>query len=167
MLDSRVLILNQNYEPISVCSARKAIVMLFLNKVEMVEHNHYWVHSVNNAIRLPSIVRLSRMVKIPKRKIILNRKNVIKRDNYECQYCGSTDLPLTVDHIFPKNRGGKDTWENLTCACPDCNSRKGNRTPEEAGMSLRRIPRKPGYIFFIQQLVGVSDERWKPYLFMS
>ena len=166
-MDSRVLVLNQNYEPMCVCSSRKAIIMLFLQKAEMVEHDHGWIHSVNDAMRLPSIVRLSKMVKVPKRRVILNRKNVLKRDKFQCQYCGTLKPPLTIDHVFPRNRGGRDTWENLVCACPECNSKKGNRTPEEVHMKLMRTPKKPGYIFFIQQLVGNPDERWKPYLFMS
>jgi 5-methylcytosine-specific restriction endonuclease McrA len=72
-----------------------------------------------------------------------------------------------VDHVVPRDRGGQDTWENLVCACAECNSRKSNRTPPEAGMSLVRKPRKPGYLFFMQHLVRIPDERWKPYLFMS
>ncbi len=167
MLNSRVLVLNQNYEPMSVCSARRAIGLLFLEKAEMIERNHEIVHSVSQAIPLPSIVRLSRLVHVPRKRILLNRRNIIKRDNHRCQYCGSMDGPVTVDHIIPRDRGGCDTWENLACACVECNSKKRNRTPREAGMKLLKQPRKPGYLFFIQHLVGIPDERWKPYLFIS
>ena len=167
MFDSRVLVLNQNYEPLSVCSARRAVVLLCLEKAEMVERNHELVRSVSVTIPLPSIVRLSRFVRVPRKRILLNRRNVIKRDNHQCQYCGSVHGPVTVDHVVPKDRGGEDTWENLVCACVRCNTKKRNRTPKEAGMEFLRKPRKPGYPFFIQHLVGIPDERWKPYLFLS
>ena len=167
MLDSRVLVLNQNYEPMSVCSARRAIVLLYLEKAEMIERNHEMVHSVNMTMPLPSIVRLGKLVRAPRKRILLNRRNILRRDKHECQYCRTTEGPITVDHILPRNRVGLDTWENLVCACMACNTKKGNRTPREANMKLIRRPRKPGYPFFIQHLVGIPDERWKPYLFMS
>jgi 5-methylcytosine-specific restriction endonuclease McrA len=167
MLEGRVLILNQNYEPMSVTSARRAVVLCYLEKAEVVERNHQMVHSANTVTPVPSIVRLSWMVRVPQKRILLNRRNIIKRDNHQCQYCESTDRTFTVDHVVPKDRGGRDTWENLVCACVDCNARKRNRTPHEAGMKLLREPKKPGYIYFLQHLIGVPDDRWKPYLFMS
>jgi len=167
MLDSRVLVLNQNYIPLCVCSARRAVVLLYLGKAEMVERNHAIIHSVSTSMPLPSIVRLSRMISAPRKRVLLNRKNILKRDNHRCQYCGTSEGPITIDHILPRKRGGEDTWENLICACMRCNTKKGNRTPREAGMHLLSLPRKPGYIFFIQRMVGNPDDRWKPYLFMS
>jgi len=167
MLDSRVLLLNQNYEPMSICSAKRAIILLYLEKAEIIEHNHEMVHSVSTAIPLPSIVRLCRMIHVPRKRILLNRKNIIKRDRHQCQYCATFDGSVTVDHILPKDRGGQDSWENLVCACMKCNSKKGNQTPKEAGIVLLKKPRKPGYLFFIQTIVGIPDDRWKPYLFMS
>lgn len=167
MLAGRVLILNQNYEPLSVCSGRKAIILLYMGKVEMIERSDHMVRSVHAALPLPSIVRLSRLIQVPRKRILLSRGNIIKRDNYRCQYCGTDRTPFTVDHVVPRDRGGSDSWENLVCACTGCNSRKRNRTPQEAGMQLLRRPRKPGYLFFIQTLVHIPDERWKPYLFMS
>lgn len=167
MLDSRVLVLNQNYEPMSVCSAKKAIVLLYLGKAEMIERNHQLIHSVSASMPLPSIVRLGRLVHIPRKRILLTRSNVIKRDNHQCQYCGTMEGSFTVDHVIPKDKGGQDTWENLVCACIRCNTKKRNQTPKEAGMSLLRIPRKPGYLLFIQHHIGIPDERWKPYLFMT
>jgi 5-methylcytosine-specific restriction endonuclease McrA len=141
--------------------------LLYLDKVEMIERNHNVVHSVSRALPLPSIVRLNRLIQVPRKRILLNRRNIIKRDNHACQYCGSDKGPFTVDHVVPKDHGGQDTWENLVCACVDCNTKKRNRTPPEASMYLTRKPRKPGYLFFIQNLVGIPDERWKPYLFMG
>ncbi|HFE52841.1 MAG TPA: HNH endonuclease [Bacteroidetes bacterium] len=167
VLSRRVLMLNRNYEPMSVVSARKAIILLYLGKAEVVERYDLWVHSVSTRMPVPSIVRLVSYVRIPHRRVVLTRKNIIKRDNRQCQYCGTRTGPFTVDHVIPKDRGGTDSWENLVCACVRCNSRKGNRTPEEAGMRLLRKPKKPNHLFFIQHLIGVYDERWKPYLFMN
>jgi 5-methylcytosine-specific restriction endonuclease McrA len=167
MLEGRVLILNQNYEPLSICSARKAVVLQVLGKVEVIESSDRTVRSVSECYILPSIVRLSRLIHVPRKRILLSRNNIIKRDNHCCQYCGTDKSPFTVDHIVPRDRGGLDTWENLVCACSHCNSRKRNRTPQEAGMQLLRKPRKPGYLFFIQTQAHIPDERWKPYLFMS
>jgi 5-methylcytosine-specific restriction endonuclease McrA len=168
MLAGRVLILNQNYEPLSICSVRKAVTLLYMGKVEVIEpSDHRMVRSVRAALPLPSIVRLSRLIQVPRKRILLSRGNIIKRDNHRCQYCGSDRTPFTVDHVVPRDRGGSDSWENLVCACAGCNSRKRNRTPQEAGMQLLCRPRKPGYLFFIQTLVHIPDERWKPYLFMS
>ena len=167
MINSRVLVLNQNYEPMSVCSARRAVVLLYLEKAEIIEKNHEMIHSVSCCIPMPSVVRLGRLIQAPRKRILLNRRNVIKRDDHQCQYCGTTEGSVTVDHVLPKDRGGQDTWENLVCACVKCNTIKRNRTPREAGMVLLKKPRKPGYLFFIQHLTGVCDDRWKPYLFME
>ncbi len=167
MLNRHVLILNQNYEPMSVCSARRAIVLVYLGKAELVEKYDYYVRSVRSQFPVPSIVRLIRFVKIPPRRILLTKKNVLKRDNYQCQYCGVKGGDLTIDHIIPRDRGGKDRWENLVACCKKCNARKGNRTPEEAGMRLLKKPRKPNHLMFIQYFIGITDTRWKPYLYMS
>ena len=166
-LNRGVLLLNQNYEPMSVTSARKAIVLIYLGKAEIIERHNHMIHSVSLAIPLPSIVRLVRFIHVPRKRIVLTRRNILKRDGSRCQYCNSTRIPVTVDHVIPKVRGGGDTWENLVCACVKCNTKKGDRTPEEAGMKLIRHPRKPNNLFFIQHFIGIRDDRWKPYLFMN
>jgi 5-methylcytosine-specific restriction endonuclease McrA len=166
-MSGKVLILNQNYEPMSVCNVQKAIVLLYLGKAELVEaDNGRCVHSVSLEMPFPSIVRLSVFVRVPYKKIILSRKNILRRDGHRCQYCGCSDLPLTVDHVVPKARGGEDTWENLVCACVRCNNRKGDQTPTESGMRLLRKPLRPSHITFIRHFVGQIDEKWKPYLFI-
>jgi len=168
IINSRVLVLNQNYEPMSVCSARRALIMQLLGKVEVVEtYDGVKVRSVNRAIPLPSVVRLGAYIKVPYKKILLTRKNIIKRDRHICQYCGDRDGPMTVDHVVPKSYGGSDTWENMVCACERCNNRKGDHLPDRAGMKLLRKPRRPNHITFIQSFIGVSDDRWRPYLFMD
>ncbi len=167
MLNRYVLVLNQNYEPFSVCTAKRAIVLVFLGKAEIVERDSLEVHTVSRAYPLPSVVRLFVYVAIPRKKILLTRKNIIKRDGHCCQYCGQKRHPLTVDHVIPKNLGGSDSWENLVCACARCNNRKGQRTPDEAEMMLLRQPRRPNYLTFIRHFVGIADQRWRRYLFLE
>jgi len=129
LLSQNVLVLNQNYEPLSVCSARRAIVLLFLGKAELIEtYDGVKVRSILKSYPLPSVVRLDRFIKAPRKRILLTRKNVLIRDGYVCCYCGSSKGPMTVDHIIPKNLGGTDSWENLACACDKCNNKKSNKT---------------------------------------
>ena len=167
MLNRSVLLLNQNYEPLTVCNVKKAIILIYLGKAELIEHNHGWIRSISTRYPIPSVIRLITYVRAPRKRIVLNRKNLLIRDNYTCQYCGRRTHPLTVDHVIPKQYGGKDTWENLVIACLPCNNRKANRTPEEAGMSLIRKPKRPNAFFFFQHFIGVKDEKWKPYLFLE
>lgn len=167
-MNAKVLILNQNYEPMSVINVRKAVVLLFLGKAELIASvDGKRVRAVSMSMPFPSIVRVSVYVRIPYKRIILSRKNILRRDGHRCQYCGRGDLPLTVDHVLPLSRGGDDTWENLVCACVGCNNRKGDRTPQESNMSLRRNPLRPNHVTFIRHFVGSLDERWKPYLFLN
>jgi 5-methylcytosine-specific restriction endonuclease McrA len=167
-LSQHVLVLNQNFEPLSVCTARRAVVLVFLGKAEIVEPcDGLKVHSVGSTWTLPSVVRLGGYVQVPHKRILLSRKNILKRDGHRCMYCGSQQGRMTVDHILPKLRGGSDTWENLVCACHACNNRKGNRTPEEAAMPLLGRARRPNHITFIQQFIGIRDKRWRPYLFLD
>ncbi len=100
------------------------------------------------------------------KRVMLSRKNILRRDNHKCQYCGRSDLPLTIDHVIPKSKGGQDTWENLVAACIKCNNKKGDRTFEEANMQLIRKPFRPSHIMFLKNFVGQVDERWKPYLYL-
>ncbi len=162
-----MLVLNQNYEPLSVCNVKKAIILLFLRKAELVEASAGKViRSVSLTMPFPSVVRLSAFVRVPYKKIILSRKNILRRDGHRCQYCGRGDVPLTMDHVHPRSRSGEDAWENLVAACVKCNNKKGDRTPEEAEMPLMRVPMKPNHVTFLRHFVGNLDERWKPYLFM-
>jgi 5-methylcytosine-specific restriction endonuclease McrA len=139
-----------------------------MGKAEMIEtYDGLKIRTVMKSYPLPSVVRLERYVRSPQKKILLTRRNIIIRDGHTCAYCGLTKGPMTVDHIIPKNQGGSDTWENLVCACERCNNLKGDRTPKNAGMRLVRKPRRPNHITYIQRFIGVSDNRWKPYLFMD
>lgn len=142
--------------------------MLFLTKAEVVANRDgKVVRTVDDSFPLPSVIRLSKYIRIPFKRIVLTRKNILRRDNNQCQYCGSRKNPLTIDHVIPKSRGGGDSWENLVAACVNCNNKKGNQTPEEAGISLIRKPKKPNHILFFRQYMGKVDTNWKPFLFMD
>ncbi|MGA2622417.1 MAG: HNH endonuclease [Bacteroidota bacterium] len=152
----------------TICNVKKAIVLLYLGKAELIEaHQSKRVRAVSMSMPFPSIVRLGVYIQIPYKKIILSRKNILRRDGHRCQYCGRTEVPLTVDHLVPRSKAGEDAWENLVTACVHCNNRKGDRTPEEAHMRLLRKPMRPNHLMFIRHYVGKIDERWKPYLFMN
>jgi 5-methylcytosine-specific restriction endonuclease McrA len=125
------------------------------------------LHSVDSKYPWPSIIRISKFIRVPYKKVVLTRKNILRRDGYKCAYCGRSDIPLTVDHVFPKARGGEDSWENLITACTICNNKKGDKTPEEARLNMIYRPFKPSHIMFIKNVVGRLDERWKPYLYLS
>ena len=135
--------------------------------MQVAHHPARFISTVSRSFPLPSIVRLTCFVRVPYKSIILNRKNILLRDNFQCQYCGKTDMPLTIDHIVPRSRGGEYSWENLITACPRCNSKKGNRTPREAGMHPLKQAIRPNNLMFMQQLTTTFSDQWKPYLFMS
>ena len=167
-LANRVLVLNQSYEPISVCSAKKAFLLIFLLKADPVaEREDRVLRSVNATYPYPSVIRLSSYIRVRFKNVELSRRNILRRDNNQCQYCGKITTPLTLDHIIPRSRGGMDTWDNLVTACIRCNNRKGNQTPEEAGIKLAKQPRKPHHVIFLKNFMGKVDEAWKPYLFLD
>ena len=166
-MTGHVLVLNQDYRALTITSVQRATVLVLLQKAELVESDAgRYIRSARLVVPWPSIVRLRAYVGVPYKKIILTRKNVLRRDRHRCQYCGSKDK-LTIDHVYPKSKGGPDTWENLVAACVPCNNRKGNRTPVEASMKLSRTPFRPSYVMYIRDFMGVLDDTWKPYLFLS
>lgn len=167
VLSRNVLVLNQNYEPLSVCSVRRALVLIFRGKAQTVETGDTVIHSVSRVFPAPSIVRLDRYIHTARRRVVLSKRNILRRDNFQCQYCGTSDKAMTVDHVVPRKYKGQASWENLVCACADCNGKKGDRRPEQVGLRLRRLPKRPNSIRFIQNFIGVSDQRWKPYLFLE
>ncbi len=141
---------------------------MYLGKAELVlDDKRKMLRTVNRSFPWPSIIRLSFFVSVPYKRVVLTRKNILRRDSYKCAYCGRSDLPLTIDHILPKAKGGTDSWENLICACTVCNNKKGDRTPIEARMELLYRPFRPSHIMFIKNVVGKLDENWKPYLYLS
>jgi len=167
MMNAKVLLLNQNYEPVTVVSAKKAIILFILQKVEIIEKREQLVRSQYMALPMPSVIRLTCYVKVPRKGVELNRANLFRRDGYRCQYCGTRKGPLTIDHVVPKTRGGVDSWENLVSACVKCNNKKGDKMPDEAGMVLLKKPKRPSYLFFMQYFIGLSEQAWKPYLYLN
>ncbi|HET9200400.1 MAG TPA: HNH endonuclease [Dehalococcoidia bacterium] len=143
MLDSAVLVLNQNYEPLNVCNAKRAFVLLDRGKAEVLENGAGILKSPTYTFHLPSVIRLIYFIKRPRPQLRLSRRDVLQRDNFTCQYCGAKGRDLTLDHVVPRQQGGKHAWENLVAACKACNHRKGSRTPEEARMHLKRDPFRP------------------------
>lgn len=142
--------------------------MIYLGKAELVvQDKRKELRSVSKTFPWPSIIRLSQFITLPYKRVVLTRKNILRRDEYKCSYCGRGDLPLTIDHVVPKSKGGIDSWDNLVCACTFCNNKKGDRTPVEANMILLNRPFKPSHIMFIKNVVGKLDENWKPYLYLS
>ena len=165
MLNRNVLVLNQNFEPLTICKARRAIVMMLLGKAELIVGVSRSIRSVSLSFPLPSVLRLNYYVKFKPREITLTRRKIIERDRHQCQYCGKTTGPMTADHIIPKSMGGKDTWRNMVCACLECNNRKGDRLPKQAGMKLLKKPKKPHYLTFALNSLGRIDTQWRPFLY--
>lgn len=151
----------------SICGIRKAVVLLFLSKAELIEiRPNRTLNTAKYSYPFPSVIKLDQYVRLPYKKVELSRKNILRRDNFRCMYCNKANLPLTIDHVIPKSRRGESTWENLVCACVSCNNKKGNRTPEEANMRLRTKPIRPNYVSFLRNVVGNVEKEWEPYLFM-
>lgn len=161
-----VLVLNVTYEPLSVVPVRRAVALLLAEKAELVEAAEAVLRSQHLALPLPLVIRLVYYVPIPRwAGPPLTRRGVLARDGYTCQYCGAQPgaRGLTVDHVLPRSRGGRDGWENVVAACATCNGRKGNRTPEEAGLKLRRQPRRPRYLA-ITLLEAAQPPAWRKYV---
>ena len=162
-----VLVLNASYEPLSVVSVRRALILLLKEKAELLEAAEAVLRSEKRVFPRPLVIRLTYYVRIPRRfGFPLSRRTVLARDFYTCQYCGAQPgkHELTIDHIIPRSRGGETTWENVVTACRRCNQKKGNRTPEEAGMVLRRRPRQPRYLAFTLLAEPNVYEVWEKYL---
>ena len=169
----RVLLLNSSYEPVSLINAERAITLWFLGKVTIVAERDITWRSVSVAIKVPSVVRLVNYVKglSGRRHIVkLTRKNILLRDAYKCQYCGTRAGPekLNIDHVVPKAKGGKSEWNNLVASCIRCNNDKDCRTPKQAGMVLRRKPGKPNFLVFtIHRHVKDVPEDWRSFLYWN
>lgn len=163
------LLLNATYEPLKVINWKKAVILVLLGRVEVIEEYDREIRSVSFSLRLPSVVRLLKYVKGRPNGIRFSRRNVYLRDGYRCQYCGREFPPheLTCDHVIPRSRGGETDWTNVVTCCKECNHRKGGRTPEEAGMKLLREPKRPHWLPFIHlSLVqGKTPPSWHEYLY--
>ena len=162
----QVLVLNASYEPLNVCSVRRAHVLVFKGKAEVLEEHATPLHSATDTFARPHVIRLVQYVRVPRaaqRKI--SRRALFARDDWSCVYCGTSGGRLTLDHVLPRSRGGDSVWENVVTACAPCNLRKGDRLPEEASMTMRRLPRPPAPVLFIR-LAAPSGlpTTWQRYL---
>lgn len=161
-----VLVLNQDYQAVSLCDVQRAMVLLILKKAELVaDVADRKLMTVKAAYPYPSIIRLRSYVYLPFQKVSLTRQNLFKRDGFRCVYCGSGEK-LTMDHVIPRAQGGKTTWKNLVTACYKCNAQKGALTVEQAGLQLHLSPFRPSFIMYLSRYSGRLQEDWKPYLLM-
>jgi 5-methylcytosine-specific restriction endonuclease McrA len=164
-----VLVLNASYEPINVCAARRAVVLVLKGVAMTEEVNGHALHAARVAMRVPSVIRLLEYRRIPHQTRALSRKNILLRDRNTCQYCGVVlhASDLTLDHVIPRSRGGNSSWENLVACCHECNRRKGNAFVHEAGMKLMREPRAFSLHTsrHIMRMMGRSDAKWRKYLY--
>jgi 5-methylcytosine-specific restriction endonuclease McrA len=174
-MQSRVLLLNgSTWEPLSVITVPRAMNLLLAEKAIVVEETGEFLRTVRDQFAIPSVIALRTYVNVPRRRAHWSRKGVLVRDNHTCIYCGAkpgllqkgkiiNKNDLTIDHIMPKSRGGKDKWSNTACACAACNHRKGDRTPHEAGMKLRWEPKTPRTSYLVIAL-GTGPSVWKRYV---
>lgn len=169
----QTLLLNATYEPLKVVHWQKAVTLFCQGKVEVISVYEREVRSVSFSFRLPSVIRLLRRIRIRRRfdYVPFSRANIYARDNYTCQYCAElfSAPDLTFDHVVPVAQGGRKDWENIVTCCVTCNRQKGGRTPDEAGMRLRRLPRRPARAPAIRMTVGLRDapDSWRDYLYWN
>ena len=161
----QVLVLNASYEPLNVCSVRRAHVLVWKGKAEVVERLDEPLRTATNTYVRPHVIRLVAYVRVPhgvKRRI--SRRALFARDGWRCVYCGSSTARLTLDHVVPRSRGGDSVWENVVTACSPCNLRKGDRTLEEMRISLPKLPKAPAPVLFISLALHRVPDAWRQYL---
>jgi 5-methylcytosine-specific restriction endonuclease McrA len=168
---TRTLLLSQGYEPIKVISWQRAITLLTLGKVEVIEEYDNEVRTMSLVIKIPAVVRLLRAFRRHAKPVKFSRVNIYARDGYKCQYCGIKYQidQLTYDHVTPRARGGRTTWENIVTCCYDCNYKKGNRTPAEAKMTLKSTPVRPEWVPAVTIRVSTKSmpDAWRDYLYWT
>ncbi len=161
----QVLVLNASYEPLNVCSVRRAYVLVFKGKAEVIEELDEPLRSATDTYPWPHVIRLLNYVRVPRiiqRKI--SRRALFARDGWRCVYCGETGGRLTLDHVVPRSKGGGSVWENVVTSCAPCNLRKGDRLLHEVSMTLHAPPRAPAPVLFIRLAAHTIPTRWQPYL---
>jgi 5-methylcytosine-specific restriction endonuclease McrA len=172
-MSHHALVLNASFEPLHIVSWQRAVQLLFQGKAEVVEESGFTVRTVSITFRLPAVLRLLHYIPLGKRKNIVrfSRANVLLRDRNRCQYCRKkfADKALTLDHVNPASLGGRKCWENIVASCRPCNEKKGDKTPDEAGMRLKKKPARPDWLPSASLTFGVSfmPDTWKLYLHTS
>lgn len=163
-MNQRVLVLNQDYSPLSLCTVQRAFLLVFLEKADLISGlEGQFLRTVTARYPKPAVIRIRTYIRIPYKEVELSRQNVFKRDSYRCQYCG-TAKDLTLDHVLPRSRKGRSSWTNLVTACKNCNARKGDALPEEVGLILKSKPYKPSFILFLRDFSGFIQDEWRPFL---
>jgi len=161
----QVLVLNASYEPLNVCSVRRAHVLVHKGKAQVIEALDRDLHSAEAVFPWPHVVRLLSYVRVPRTaKRRISRRVLFARDDWQCVYCGTSGVRLTLDHVLPRSRGGDSVWENVVTSCAPCNLRKGDRLPEEAAMVIAKAPRPPAPVLFIRLATPRIPLGWRPYL---
>jgi 5-methylcytosine-specific restriction endonuclease McrA len=169
----QTLLLNATYEPLKVVNWQKAMTLLCQGKVEVISEYDREIRAVSFRIKLPSVIRLLRYIRIKRRfdYVPFSRANIYARDNHSCQYCGDqfSTSELTFDHVVPVAQGGRKDWENIVTSCVSCNRRKGGRTPHEAGMHLVKWPKRPQSVPAIRITIGVRNapDSWRDFLYWN
>ena len=143
LLHEPVLMLNVNFEPLHVCNTKRALALVLAGKAEIILNGRGVLRSSHAEFEIPSVIKLSYMIKRPRPRISLSKREILRRDNFTCQYCGRKSRQLTIDHIIPRHRGGPHSWENLVAACPSCNRTKGGKLLAEISMPLNCFPTEP------------------------
>jgi 5-methylcytosine-specific restriction endonuclease McrA len=184
MLNSAVLVLNRSYLPIHVTSARRAFALIYQGIARAVDEQYQtfdfesWrelgaardgeaIGTPGGRLRIPRVIVLLAYDRVPRRHVRFSRINIFARDAFTCQYCGQRPArsDLNLDHVVPRALGGRSTWENVVCSCVECNRRKGGRTPEQAGLRLRRLPTRPRWTPLMNlMLSSVRHREWRPFL---
>ena len=188
-LNHQVLVLNRLWQAVNICTARRALTLLFEGHAQVVfsdsggafqtfnfsqwqdfsqqEPHPESIHTISFRLRVPKVILLVMFDRLPKKEVKFTRHNIFERDKNTCQYCGKAfdRNDLNLDHVIPRDRGGPTTWENIVCSCVSCNTRKANRTPFEAGLHLIRKPKRPKWRPFIQVDFHVNyHDSWKHFL---
>lgn len=161
-----VLKLDSAFKPVEVISWQEAVILTWLNKAWAAEYTDKWVRSAKEAFQIPSVIVLFRYIDEKFFSLPCTRKNILTRDDHQCQYCGNhfRESDLTIDHVIPRSKGGKNEWNNVAAACRTCNQRKSNYLLENSPVSLIRKPKKPSYRSLIKKRIGDANSKWKEYL---
>ena len=161
------VLLNADYTYLNIVDWKRALCLVVKNKVQVLSYSERIVRGAEGLVmKVPAVIKLIKFIRaIYRARVHFNKRNVLVRDRFVCMYCGKKSRDLTVDHIIPKSRGGKSDFDNCVACCKPCNNKKGDYRPEEVGLKLVRKPKRPSNVSFIRNFIGISDHRWKPYLF--
>jgi 5-methylcytosine-specific restriction endonuclease McrA len=162
-----VLVLNSNYEPLNVCTMRRAVSLMLLGKAEVLQHRSAPLPTAGGDYVAPSVLKMRYQVRRPMPQLRLSRHSVLARDQFTCQYCGLRARDLTIDHVLPRWAGGPHTWDNLVACCRRCNLKKGDKTPQQAHMKLARSPKRPHYVPYLSlplYLKAQNRNEWRDFL---